>query len=183
VVVQLTDQERQALIWQDGDYLEVRSGGFCITRSEPKVQNQGWKFVHFLFDESGTGSQFNGDMTISGDFPNGPTLLMLYRRGEQMSPYALVSMVNRAWVHQVPLLELSLYKDTARYKRLAEPPLVSALGTFAQIAWVIGKGLFTNQEQEAQNMIDVLHRLMHRIAANHLHYYWEGGGGSQTGKL
>lgn len=182
MIVQPSDQERQALILQDGDYLEVRSGIFCITRSEPKVQNQAWKYIHFLFDESATGNQFSGDMSISGEFPNGPSLLMLYRRAEQMCPYALVSMVNRAWVHQVPLLELSLYKYTACHKRLAEPPLVSALGPLAQMAWMVGKGLFTNQEQEARNMIDVLHRLMHRIAANHLHY-WEGGGGSTTGKL
>lgn len=180
--IELTSAEKKALIWQEGDFLECRSGTFCITRSEPKVHFPSWKFIHFKFDEESTGNGFSGDMGISGDFPNGKTLMVLYRRGDQIAPYGLISMNNHAWVCQAPIGDIKLLKTTARYKRLYQPSLVQAFGLVAQVLWDAGTTLFTNNAAESKEIEAALHDFMHRISRN-AEQYWEGHGEQATGRL
>lgn len=181
MIPELPPSERDALIWQEGDYIEIRSGLFCVTRAEPVQQQSAAKYVHFLFDYA-DGGQMSGDMTLSSEIANGPTLLLLIRRGDEAWPIAFVSMVNRAWCHNARFDQIPIYQNTARHKRLGVPPVLSALGPFAQMCWGVGRSMFTNADEEGRLIVDALHTFLHRIAANHTHY-WEGGGGTTNGKL
>jgi len=182
MIPKLNEVEEHDLYWREGDHFKIRSVIFSVTQSKPDILNNAWKNIHFIAIESGTGQTISGKMTLSGDVPNGPTLLLQYCRGDWQCPYALISMTNRAWVHEGDLLDVPLYKNTERYKRLAEPPLISALGGFAQIGWRMAVSLFTKRDEELQRINDTLHRFLHRIAFD-CRDYWQGGGGEVAGKL
>lgn len=53
-----------------------------------------------------------------GPIPEGPALLVLYRRGGNGGVFGIVSMTNRAWTHIVPILDNALIADSTRAKEL-----------------------------------------------------------------
>lgn len=125
MLVQLTAEEQRDLLWEPGDHFEVLSGNISFTsrRQFRRVASEHSPMiteVQFFF-ESATkkwGTQ-EWTMCMEADIPNGPALLVVYRRGSEACAWGVISMVNRAWSHCLPLDSLDFAKGSSKLRKLS----------------------------------------------------------------
>lgn len=203
--VQLTPEEQDALVFQDGDYFEV-IGGILSISSQRTGSHQNTRLevtqVKFFFESSNPewGTQ-EWTATFAGSVPEGPALLVLYKRGNIANVFGVVSMVNRAWTHIVPILGASLIASStkaAELKQLAMKSMAAAFGGAAAAAAVskltlgLGQKKMTEKfagkigvgsyKEVGQQIEATTRSFMFRIAQN-ANQYWNDGGNSTSGKL
>lgn len=124
MIIQLTPEERQNLLWEQSDLMEVLSGTINFTSSHQykRVQTEhALTFTQkkFFFQASDpTWGMHEWTMAMDADIPNGPALLVVYKRGGTGNAWGIVSMVNKAWTHCLPLDSVSLAKGTTKAKQL-----------------------------------------------------------------
>jgi hypothetical protein len=211
--VSLTSDEERVLLWEKGDFFEVLSGSISFTSSRQfkmvAAENATLHTeVSFFFQSNDprwpTSEWF---MLTPAQIPNGPALLVLYRRGNTANAWGIVSMVNRAWTHVIPLDSISLAKGSSRSKTLGKQfwlrfgialiiilvaeMLTCGLATFVLPIigiWPDGRrwikktlGLQEN-ERTALEIGDTARAFMFRLA-NEADRYWQGSGGSSGSKL
>ena len=203
VTLQLTETEQEHLIWQDGDVLEILCGNISFTskRQYREIQSSTSPIltdVGFIFETSDP--TWNGnewEITTDTQLPNGPALLILYRRGNAANAFGIVSMVNRGWLHALPLRSVRLMKDSVKFKQLDKAEwanLAKGLGG-AFLGAIFTGGLAASAGAKAATKqsgakvvatVEAIHTsarlMMHRIAQT-ADTYWEGGGNSMSGRL
>ena len=141
-------------------------------------------------------------MCSAGEVPDGPTLLVLYRRGDNACAFGLISMVNRAWLHAVPMMSVPLIRDSTKaveLKRLMIKSMSGAAGVAivasALTKFTLGFGKnkvvekiekfsnMNNYQDEVQRIEAAARAFVFRLSKS-ADQFWEGGGiGSNSGKL
>ena len=201
--ITLDANEQANLLFEPDDFFEVLSGTISFTSrttwkytASPNARI--WTKVHFFFDapNSDWGTR-EWTMSFDGELPNGPALLVLYCRGTKADAFGIVSMVNRAWTHLVPLDSSTLIKESSKGKRMGKDAMGMMLKGFAGglIAGMLTGGLATragtkagmtgpaaNVRQEGEAIAATIRSFMYRLAQN-ADKYWQGGGNSTSGRL
>lgn len=207
----LTPQEQSDLLWEPGDSLEVISGNLSFTsRRQFQVDERSPLVteVQFFFESSdpswGTREWM---MCMDADIPNGPALLVLYRRASTGCAWGVVSMVNRAWSHITPLDSMSLAKGTSKAKENNKAVGMGLLASFAVLfaMFICTGGLllfclpvllvipafrewfervtgYSKFRHRAQTAAGTARALMFRIMQN-ADRFWEGSGNTLSGRL
>lgn len=217
MLLTLTSQEQNDLIWQPGDFFEIVPGTVNFTSRQ---QQPGTRFhpqntttvARFFFDSAdNTWGEREWTMYIGSEVPNGPALLVLYRRGNDANAFGLVSMTNGAWTHSQPIGEMSLVQDSKRYKDLVggavgaqwkaialavAATVVLSLCTFGCAAVIVPVVVYTvpsyrerfreivgvkGSESNDRRITAAARGLMHRLAKNAGQFWPDQGGAS--GKL
>jgi lipoprotein signal peptidase len=203
--VQLTQEERENLVFQDGDFYEVLAGVLSISsQHEGKHPNSAATVMQitFFFESSDPnwGTQ-EWMTTFGGSIPEGPALLVLYRRGNHGNAFGIVSMANRAWTHIVPILGAPLIQDSHKageLKKLEVKSLGGVVGgaiaaaAVSRLTFGIGQKKMTekfagkmghgNYREAAEKIEATVRSFMFRIAKD-AESYWEDGGNSMSGRL
>ena len=116
---ELTASEQSQLVANEGDAFEVVPGVVSFASIETSPPQGLWQvqktFGKFLFDSADAtwGNQM-WTMQLGRTMPNGPALLLLYRRGDTASAFGLISLDDRSWTHVTPLDDLPLYRRSTR---------------------------------------------------------------------
>jgi hypothetical protein len=169
-IVTLTAEEDDFLLWLHGDYFEAVSGNLSFTNIDNSPSAHGalataGRNSLFIFDaiDSNYGSR-EWSMRIGGDIPNGPAIVIFYRRGDEGHPWGIISLVNRAWTHVIPLDHYYLAQEALRKRPFFDRLLSSGQG-----------------KANRWHSLKVARLFMHRLAKA-ADQYWDGGRAS-IGKL
>lgn len=202
----LTPQEQKDLIFQEGDYFEIISGSISTTTKKvgpTKYSSHEVTHHSFFFetsDVSWTGIEWK--MSSAGDIPDGPALLVLYRRERSACAFGLISMINRAWIHAVPLMSIDFIRESPKAKELQRLMVKSVMATSGAAVAAHALSKFTlgfGKNKLAENIAKHTNKHSYRdeseqieATARHFMYrlsksadeYWEGDGeNSMSGKL
>jgi hypothetical protein len=201
--IQLTSEEESQLLWETGDYFEIVPGTINFSSKRkyqmvPAQANPWYTQLGFFFDSSSSWGSREWHISAEGEVPNGPALLILYKRGTTADAYGIVSMVNRSWIHIWPLASAPLLKSSSKFKELSRletgtlvKGFLGALGGGMLTGGLLAgagakaamKGSATKQKEGFETITGTLRAFMHRIASNP-DQYWNGGDSSSTsGKL
>ena len=117
--LRLTDQEQKDLIFQQGDFFEVISGSLTFSSRRQYRETQyadPLTEMGFFFEstDQSWGTQ-EWRITMQADVPNGPALLVLYRRNNTAEAFGIVSMINRAWANAQPLRSIGLIDKSDKF--------------------------------------------------------------------
>jgi hypothetical protein len=213
MVIQLTPEEQQNLLWEQGDEVEVLSGTINFTSSNQykRVQTEhALTFTQkkFFFQASDpTWGTHEWVMSMEAEIPNGPALLVVYKRGGTGEAWGIVSMVNQAWTHSLPLDSIGLSKGTTKAKHLGGAQWLGCLMTalVVVVLAVVTCGIaipilgilmvvpgvrdavqkitgVRKNEDELLRMGASARALMFRVSQN-ANYYWQGSGSTLGGRL
>ncbi len=119
----MTEQEKQALLWDEGDWLEVVSGTITFTSkrvykgldmSHPTEKNRDITIQSFFFEADSASWKGSREWTMHmmDPVPNGPALLIIYRRGEYGWAYGAVSLLSKGWVQVAPMNTCGAFTET-----------------------------------------------------------------------
>ena len=197
--IQLTPEEEAAILWEPGDVYEVLCGNLSNTgarKGRLSAHGNEHTFRVFFF-ESNNPDWGTREWTLctESEISNGPALLILLRRGGTASVFGVVSMVNRAWTHVLPLGANNLIETSSRMKEIGKQQVASIAkgagialvsGAFPVIGPLLGKKAILKQSEPLretfENTSKVCRSFMFRIAQN-ADTYWNGSGNSTSGKL
>ena len=115
--LELTTEEQNDLIWEPGDFFEVIPGILNMTQVDREqvggeISDEVLTTIRFFFDSMGSSwGEKEWTSHLSSEVPNGPSLLVVLRRGTLANVFGVVSMVNGAW-SQAETLLLPLYRSS-----------------------------------------------------------------------
>jgi len=153
-VIDLTPEEKSMLLWKKSDCFELACGNLSFTKSESVYYSSKFRSTmiqfdertqctqrHFIFEAAGRWGTREWSMcTDAQQFPNGPAILILYGRNGKYSPWGLISMINGAWIHCVPIDSVGYAKGSDKLRR---SKIYNLFGSLFVILIIVVVGLVT----------------------------------------
>ena len=197
--VRLTPEEEENILWEPGDVYEILCGNLSNTGSRKfRMANMGPEHTMRMFYFESSNPKWKSQewsLSTESELTNGPAMLVLLRRGDTASIFGVVSMVNRAWTHAMPLGANSLIEKSSKAKALESMHMTSLAkgvgiailgGMVPGVGGYFGKKAILKESrpltQTYESIAASARTFMLRIAMN-ADTYWNGSGNSTSGKL